>query len=201
MYSTWTILAAEKAASFDWTPAWALGGVIVTGLFGLAVQWHQRRAAKEQAEAQASRELSKWHRELRRTSYVDCVVAYETFRDMVEPLGNALPWPVSAPLNDEEAAELDTLLVTLDERYADLFQKCQIVRLEGPAAIAHTAQGLILSAADFRHATKGRATATRTGTGSAEVSTWNSSTEDMRSRISIELDRVIPAGQAWCRSG
>ncbi|MEU5218498.1 hypothetical protein AB0G79_20185 [Streptomyces sp. NPDC020807] len=195
MYSTWTVFAAEKAASFDWTPAWALGGVFLTGFFGLAVQRGQRKAAKEQAEVQAARDLSKWHRELRRTSYVDCVVTYEKFRDMVEPLGKALPWPVSAPLSGEKAAELDALIVTLDERYVELFQKCQIVRLEGPAALAHTAQGLILSAADFRHATRERSEAARAGTGNAEVSTWNSSTEDMRRTLEefIETARSVIA--------
>ncbi|OII59673.1 hypothetical protein BJP40_13070 [Streptomyces sp. CC53] len=190
MYSTWTRSAAEHAAGFDWAPVWALGGVFLTGLFGLAVQRGQRKAAQEQTEGQAARDLSRWHRELRRTSYVDCIVTYEKFRDLVEPVGKALPWPVSAPLTAEKAAELDALLAVLDERYADVFQKCQIVRLEGPAALAHIAQGLILSAADFRHATKERAGAARAGTGNAEVSTWTSSTEDMRRTLEEFIERA-----------
>lgn len=37
----------------------------------------------------------------------------------------------------------------LGERYDEAFQKCQIVRLEGPKSVADAAQRLIFAAADF----------------------------------------------------
>ncbi|MER8047126.1 hypothetical protein [Streptomyces sp. NPDC094032] len=195
MYSTWISLAAEQTAGFDWSPLitgiGVLGGAAVAGFFGLRTQAHQRKAA----EAQADRDVSKWHRELRRTSYVDCVVTYERLRDMVEPLGRILPSIRNSPLSPEQETELNGLLATLDERYEDMFRKCQIVRLEGPADVAHTAKGLYLAAADFRQAARERARAAQEGTGRVDGSTWDSSTADMMNTLEefIEMARGVIA--------
>ncbi|WP_331754172.1 MULTISPECIES: hypothetical protein [unclassified Streptomyces] len=59
-------------------------------------------------------------------------MTYEKLRDMIVLLSRAIPWPVSRNLTDEEASQLDALLVVLGERYDEAFQKCQVVRLEGP---------------------------------------------------------------------
>jgi hypothetical protein len=183
MYSTWFSMAAEKAAGFDWTPAWTLGGVVVTGLFGLGLQQQQRKTAKHQAQVQSVLDLSKWHRDLRRTSYVDCLISYETLRDLIEPLNRALPWPVAGPLSADDSVALDRLLAMLDQRYEETFQKCQVVRLEGPAAISHTAKSLYLAAADFRAAAKERARAVREGRGTPNTARWNSAAEDMSNAL------------------
>ncbi|MEW1701013.1 transposase, partial [Streptomyces sp. NPDC091278] len=92
MYSTWIALAAEQTAGFDWSPLLAaLGGAVVTGGFLLGGNSLNQRGNRKLAEAQGIRDLNRWHRELRRTSYVDCVVASEKLRDMTEPLGRVLP--------------------------------------------------------------------------------------------------------------
>lgn len=99
------LAAGGKGTGFDWTPVWPLVGVVVAGLFALAGHGMVPRAARGQAEAQMARDLSKWHRELRRQSYVDCILAYEKLRDMIVPLSRAIPWPVSHSLTSGEAAE------------------------------------------------------------------------------------------------
>ncbi|WP_371604937.1 hypothetical protein OG345_40760 (plasmid) [Streptomyces sp. NBC_01220] len=194
MYTTLLPLAAAKAndAGFDWTPAWTLGGVVTTGAFVLVGHGMVQRAARKQAAIQADRDLSRWHRELRRQSYVDCIVTYERMRDMLVPLARAVPWPVSRPLTDEEATHVDALLVTLGERYDEAFQKCQVVRLEGPGSIADSAQRLILAAASFRNAADRRAEAARAGERPSDTPAWNASAEEMND----ELDVFIEAARA-----
>ncbi|MCF3143789.1 hypothetical protein [Streptomyces platensis] len=188
MYAMLAPLAAgAKGAGFDWTQVWTLGGVVATGLFVLAGHGMGQRATRKQAAAQADRDLSKWHRELRRQSYVDCIVTYEKLRDMIVPLSRAAPWPVRGNLSDEDVTQLDALLVTLDERYDEAFRKCQIVRLEGPGGVADAAQGLIFAAADFRRAADERARAARAGERPAQSPGWNSSAE----RMSDELEAFI----------
>ncbi|MFE0273812.1 tyrosine-type recombinase/integrase [Streptomyces sp. NPDC058992] len=67
MHAIWVSLAAgSEKAGFDWTPVWTLGGVLATGFFLLAGQALTQRTSAKQAEIQAKRDLSKWHRELRR---------------------------------------------------------------------------------------------------------------------------------------
>lgn len=191
MYSTWIALAAEQAAGFDWTPLLsALGGAVVTGGFLLGGNALTQRANRKLAEAQGTRDLNKWHRELRRTSYVDCVVAYEKLRDMVEPLGRVLPSIRNSPLTPEQDSELNGLLRALDARYEEMFQKCQVVRLEGPAELSHTAKGLYLAAADFRHAARERARAAREGTGRVEGRAWDSSTTDMMNTLDEFIEKA-----------
>ncbi|WP_093801142.1 hypothetical protein [Streptomyces sp. Wb2n-11] len=162
MYSAWMTLAAAKDPAV-WAPLWAIAGVVVTGGFGLGLAWVQHRTTMKQAELQASRELSKWHRELRRQSYVDCLVTYERLRDMIVPLSNSIAWPVSGALTTDEVSRLDALLVLLDERYDEAFQRCQVVRLEGPVDLAETAQRLLLAGSRFRHAAEARAQAAKRG--------------------------------------
>ncbi|WP_086670364.1 hypothetical protein [Streptomyces albovinaceus] len=196
MYATLVPLAAKaNDASFDWTPVWTLGGVVATGFFLLAGHGMVQRATRKQAAIQADRDLSKWHREVRRQSYVDCIVAYEKLRDMIVPLSRAIPWPVSRNLTGEEASQLDAFLVTLGERYDEAFQKCQIVRLEGPGGVADAAQRLIFAAADFRQAVDERARATREGELPAQPSAWNSSAEKMNDELEafIEIARTVIA--------
>lgn len=197
MYSTWVTLAGERiSADFDWTPAWTLGGAVVTGVFLLIGQSMVQRAARKQGEAQAGRELSKWHRELRRQSYVDCVVAFEKMRDVIAPLSQAAPWPPpSRALTDMEAAALDALLVRLGERYEEVFQKCQIVRLEGPGAVADAAQQLVVAAAGFRNAVDERAHAVRLGQRPAFAPRFTSSAQEMNDELEafIELARAVIA--------
>jgi hypothetical protein len=65
------LAAGGKGTGFDWTPVW------VAGFFALAGHSMVQRAARGQAEAQTALDLSKWHRELSRQSYVDCIVAYQ----------------------------------------------------------------------------------------------------------------------------
>lgn len=168
---------------------------MVTGGFLLAGHGMVQRATSRQAKIQAHRDLSKWHRELRRQSYVDCIVTYEKLRDMIVLLSRAIPWPVSRNLTDEEASQLDALLVTLGERYDEAFQKCQIVRLEGPGGVSDAAQRLILAAADFREAADGRARAARGGERPAQPPAWNSSAERMNDELEafIELARAVIA--------
>ncbi|MFC7933957.1 hypothetical protein [Streptomyces cinereoruber] len=196
MYAMLVSLAAgANDAGFDWTPAWALGGVVATGLFLLAGHGMVQRATRKQAAVQADRERSKWHRELRRQSYVDCIVTYEKLRDMIVPLSQAIPWPVSRNLTGEEASQMDALLATLGERYDEAFQKCQIVRLEGPGAVADAAQRLIFAAADFRQAADDRARAARLGERPAQPPAWNSSAEKMNDELEafIEVARTVIA--------
>lgn len=180
MHAIWVSLAAgSEKAGFDWTPVWTLGGVLATGFFLLAGQALTQRTSAKQAEIQAKRDLSKWHRELRRQSYADCILAYERLRDMITPLGLATPWPVSRSLTEEEDARLDDLLVTLSERHDEAFQKCQIVRLEGPVALAEIAQQLVLAAGEFRFAAEERVRAARGGESVVEASAWNLATGKM----------------------
>ncbi|MGY4929407.1 hypothetical protein [Streptomyces sp. 900105755] len=198
MYATLVSLAAEgKDAGFDWTPAWTLGGVLLTGLFALASQNVAQRAGRTQAAVQAVREVSKWHRELRRQSYLDCIVSYEKFRDMIAPLSQAIPWPVRGNLTPEESSQLDALLVMLGERYDEVFQKCQIVRLEGPGNLAEAAHRLIFAAADFRNAAYERARATRAGEHPAQPTApaWNATAEKMNDELElfIETARTVIA--------
>ncbi|MGA4803628.1 hypothetical protein [Streptomyces lavendulocolor] len=196
MYAMLTPLAAAaKDAGFDWTPAWTLGGVVATGLFLLAGHGMVQRATRKQAAVQADRDLSKWHREMRRQSYVDCIVTYEKLRDMIVPLSRAISWPVSRNLTGEEASQLDALLVTLGERYDEAFQKCQIVRLEGPGGVADAAQRLIFAAADFRQAADERARAARAGERPTQPPAWNSSAEKMNDELEafIEIARTVIA--------
>jgi hypothetical protein len=80
----------------------------------------------------------------------------------------------------------------LDERYEDAFQKCQVVRLEGPAAIAHTAKSMYLAAADFRAAAKERAQATGAGQGTPDTARRSSAVQDM----SNALEEFIGLAQA-----
>lgn len=189
------LAAGGKGTGFDWTPVWPLVGVVVAGLFALAGHGMVQRAARGQAEAQMARDLSKWHRELRRQSYVDCIVVYEKLRDMIVPLSRAIPWPVSRSLTSGEAAQLDALLVTLGERYDEAFQKCQIVRLEGPGSVADAAQRLIFAAADFRQAADERAQAAGVGEPPAQPTTWSSSAEKMNDELEsfIEHARTVIA--------
>ena len=96
--------AGTTSPGFDWTPVWTLSGVVATGVFLLAGHGLVQRATRKQAKAQADRDLSKWHRELRRQSYVDCIVTYEKLRDVIVPLSRAIPWPVSRSLTGEETS-------------------------------------------------------------------------------------------------
>jgi len=187
--------AGVADAGFNWAPVWTLGGVVATGVFLLAGHGMGQRATRKQAEVQADRDLSKWHRELRRQSYLDCIVTYEKLRDMIVPLSQAIPWPVSRSLTDEEVSQLNVLLGTLGERYDEAFQKCQIVRLEGPGSIADAAQRLILAAADFCHAADGRAGAARAGERPEQSPAWNSSAERMNDELEdfIEIARAVIA--------
>ncbi|WP_019885880.1 hypothetical protein [Streptomyces purpureus] len=194
MNSIWTALAAAPPATPVPTPAptgapwWglllaALGGAAVTGGFLIWSKYREQKAALDLAEVQAHNEVSKWHRAERRTSYVACLVAYEKLRDVIEPLNKVLPWPVSEPLSAHATEELERLLVRLDERYEDMFEKCQVVRLEGPPALAHTAKSLYLGAADFRSAAKERAEAVREGRGTPDVTRWNAGAEEMSTAL------------------
>ncbi|MDX2709220.1 hypothetical protein PV350_41230 [Streptomyces sp. PA03-6a] len=187
MHAIWALAAEAANAGFDWTPVWTLVGVAVTAASLLIGQWLTQRAAGKQAEAQAVRELSKWHRELRRQSYADCVIAYERFRDLLQPIARAIPWPVGRALTPEEAAHLGTLLVTLGERYDDAFQKCQVARLEGPEAVAKTAHRLIVAGTEFRAAAEARAEAARVGMQPPDPSAWDLAAESMDE----ELDDFI----------
>ncbi|GHB72808.1 hypothetical protein GCM10010347_48930 [Streptomyces cirratus] len=63
-------IAAAGTAGFDWTPLWTLAGAVATGAFLLAGHAMVQRSARRQEELKATRDLSKWHRELRRHSYV-----------------------------------------------------------------------------------------------------------------------------------
>ncbi|MEU6705762.1 hypothetical protein [Streptomyces wuyuanensis] len=92
---------------------------------------------------------------------------------MITPLGLATPWPVSRSLIDEEDVRLDDLLVTMGERHDEAFLKCQIVRLEGPVALATIAQHLVLAAGDFHFAAEERARAVRRGEPVVEASALN----------------------------
>ncbi|MER7598031.1 hypothetical protein [Streptomyces hydrogenans] len=124
---------------------------------------------------------------------MDCIVTYEKVRDMIVPLSRAIPWPVSRALSDTEAQELDALLATLGERYDEAFQKCQIVRLEGPEAVADAAQRLIFAAADFRQAADERALAARNGERPVQSPAWTSSAEKMNDQLEefIEIARAV----------
>lgn len=167
-----------------WSPLLAaLGGAAVTGGFLIWSKYREQRAALDLAEVQAHNEVSKWHRAERRTSYVACLVAYEKLRDVIEPLNKVLPWPVSEPLSVDATAESEQLLVRLDERYEDTFEKCQVVRLEGPPALAHTAKSLYLAAADFRAAAQERAQAVREGRGTPDATRWTAGAEEMSTAL------------------
>lgn len=197
MCTTWIDLAAPgEGTGFDWAPVWALAGVLVAGIFAMAGHVLVQRGTRRQAKEQAARDLSKWHRELRRQSYVDCIVTYEKMRDLIAPLSRAIPWPVSRALTSEEASQLDDLLIMLAQRYDDTFQKCQVVRLEGPGAVADAAQQLIFAAAGFRNAVDARAEAAQAGQQPAHSpAPWNSSAERMNDALEefIEIARTVIA--------
>lgn len=122
-------------------------------------------------------------------------MTYEKLRDVIVPLSRAIPWPVSRNLTGEEESQLEALLVTLGELYDEAFQKCQIVRLEGPGVVADAAQRLIFAAADFRQAAEERAQAARVGERPAQPPAWNSSTEKMNDELEafIEIARTVIA--------
>lgn len=197
MCTTWISLAAPGVRTgFDWAPVWALAGVLVAGVFALAGHVLVQRGARRQAKEQTALDLSKWHRELRRQSYVDCVATYEKMRELITPLSRAIPWPVSRALTAVEASQLDDLLIVLAQRYDDAFQKCQVVRLEGPGAIADAAQQLIFAAAGFRNAVEERAQAAQAGQRPAHApAPWNSSAEQMNDALEefIEIARTVIA--------
>lgn len=170
----------------------ALGGVLVTGVLGLVGQHMNRRAAEKAAAVQMVRDLSKWHRELRRQSYVDCIVTYEKMRDVLAPLVAAIPWPVTQAMNPQQVSRLEALLVTLGERYEEVFQKCQIVRLEGPERVAAAAQRLILAAAGFRHAAEERAGAARSGRAPLHAPAWDSASREMHEALEAFIEIARP---------
>ncbi|GHB72815.1 hypothetical protein GCM10010347_48940 [Streptomyces cirratus] len=114
---------------------------------------------------------------------------------MIVPLNRAIPWPVSRVLTIEETVHLDGLLAALGERYDEAFQKCQVVRLEGPGTVADAAHQLIVAAAEFRQASEERAHATRSGERTSTAPAWNSSTEKMNDELDafIEMARAMIA--------
>ncbi|MGW3060587.1 hypothetical protein ACWC98_32300 [Streptomyces goshikiensis] len=197
MCTTWISLAAPgDGKGFDWAPVWVLAGVLVASTFALAGQVLVQRGARRQAKEQAARDLSKWHRDLRRQSYVDCIVTYEKMRDLITPLSRAIPWPVSRAMTSDEASQLDGLLTTLAQRYDDAFQKCQVVRLEGPGAVADAAQQLIFAAAGFRNAVDERAEAAQAARQPAHSpASWNASAKQMNDALEefIKVARTVIA--------
>ena len=80
-------------------------------------------------------------------------------------------------------------------RYEEAFQKCQIVRLEGPRNVADAAQRLILAAAAFRQAAEERAAAARDGERPERARDWNASAEKMNDELEdfIEIARAVIA--------
>ncbi|MFE2553651.1 hypothetical protein ACFXGI_34740 [Streptomyces sp. NPDC059355] len=195
--TTWVSLTAPgESKGFDWAPLWVLAGVLLTGFFALAGHYLVQRGARHQAKEQAARDLHKWHRDLRRQSYVDCIVTYEKMRDLISPLARAIPWPVSRALTPEEASQLNDLLLMLAQRYDDAFQKCQVVRLEGPEAVADAAHQLIFAAAGFLHAADERAKAARAGQQPAHSpEPWNASAGQMNNALEefIKAARTVIA--------
>lgn len=121
----------------------ALGGATVAGISSIWLAYINRSTQREQARAQSTRDLRKWRRELRRQSYSDCVISFEKLRDMIAPLAKVLPWPVPRALSAGERQELDNLISRLADCYDDAFQKCQIVRLEGPEPVATSANRML----------------------------------------------------------
>ncbi|MFE5295896.1 hypothetical protein [Streptomyces sp. NPDC056632] len=171
MNSIWTLLAAPApavpAVPATGAPWWgvALGtaaGALITGGFLIWSKYREQKAALDLAKVQAHLDVSKWHRTERRTSYANCLISYEKFRDMVAAFTRVIPWqPVPQALTAEQEVELTRLLVKLEKRFEDSYEKCQVVRLEGPPALAHTAKSMALAADSFRAAAKDQAQAAK----------------------------------------
>ncbi|MER5765849.1 hypothetical protein [Streptomyces sp. NPDC002082] len=165
-------------------------GAVVTGGFLIWSKCCERKAALGLAKVQAHLEVSKWHRTERRTSYANCLVPFEKLRDLVATFTTTIPWqPVAQPLTTPAEAELDRLLVKLEKRFEDAYEKCQIVRLEGPLAMAHTGRSLALAAAQFRAAAKDRALATREARSTQDVqgrqrqTEWDNAVREMETLL------------------
>ncbi|MFF2044041.1 hypothetical protein ACFVVX_26840 [Kitasatospora sp. NPDC058170] len=192
--------AAEQATNGDITMAAvlsALGGVTVTGLFGIWLAFINRSAQRQQAEIQASRDLKKWHRELRRQSYADCVVAFERFRDVLSPLAEVLPWPVPQAMSEGDVVRVDGLIARLREAYDDAFQKCQVVRLEGPDGVSEAVQRMLFSMAGFRNAAEERVRAAKDAQRPPEPRAWDEAAAEMHSAVEdfmTKASAVVAAG-------
>ncbi|QKW06855.1 hypothetical protein HUT18_11100 [Streptomyces sp. NA04227] len=158
-------------------------------MFLLVSQQVAQRAARRQAEDQSKRELQKWHREVRRQAYVDFIVAGEKFRHMILPLARALHDSAQRALTTEEETRLRDLLATLTERYDDLYEKSQVVCLEGPATIGRVAKDFTLGAARFRAAATQKAEAgTSAGHLPEEETGWQASGQKMNEALEAFIE-------------
>ena len=99
-------------------------------------------AEREQQQLHVAAEHSKWRREVRREAYVAFLSRVEKTRDLITPLSQAFPTG-SGPATPDEMSQLTSLGRDLQIRYDNALHAGQIVRLEGPEAVAITAQELI----------------------------------------------------------
>jgi hypothetical protein len=187
MSTIWLSAADEANTGFDWTPVWTLIGA---GLFALAGTWLGLRGNVRLSAVQEQIDARKWQREKRRQSYIDCIEAYERFRDLIEPVARITPWVTPRELTPEDNDRIDELIIQFATRYQEMFIRCQVVRLEGPESIALRAMKLLEAASDFRNAAEEGLRAARNGQ-RAGIRERSESSEQMR----LELEEFIRIGR------
>ncbi|MFI6468583.1 hypothetical protein [Streptomyces sp. NPDC050538] len=138
--------------------AGAAVGAAVAGIVGVVQAQVQRRSQAEALDRQAayqdrSEELKfalarwQWHADLRRQSYIDCLITAEkysrfgrVFEEISASLVEGAPEPILPAADGEDLASFVT---RFRSQYVEAFDLTQVVRLVGPPAVAHQAHRLI----------------------------------------------------------
>jgi hypothetical protein len=138
--------------------AGAAVGAAVAGIVGVVQAQVQRRSQAEVLDRQAVYRdrteerkfaLARWqrHADLRRQSYIDCLITAEkysrfgrTFEEISASLVEDAPEPI-LPATDGE--DLASLVTRFRSQYVQAFDLTQVVRLVGPPAVADQAHRLM----------------------------------------------------------